>query len=52
MLDLEYVARDLLDSLGDSPAVPGFKRDGLENQKVEHSLNKVVRFTQYYDYLH
>jgi hypothetical protein len=33
----------LLDSLGNCPAVLGLKRNGLEDQQVERSLNKIVR---------
>jgi hypothetical protein len=31
---LEYFVGDLPDSLGDAPAVHGFERNCLENQKV------------------
>jgi len=44
LLDLEDFAGDLLDTLGDGPAVLGLESEGFEDQKVESALNEVVRF--------
>src|SRR6202034_2877609 len=41
LLDLERVARDLLDSLCDGIAVNGSKRNDPHDEKVERALRKV-----------
>ena len=38
LLDLQDVARDLLDALGDAPAVHGFERQSFQDQKIERAL--------------
>jgi hypothetical protein len=42
MLDLEHVSRDLLNALGNRPAVLGLERNRLENQKIEGSLHEIA----------
>jgi hypothetical protein len=41
LLNLKSVSRDLLDTLGDSPAVFGLERNRFQDQKVECSLDKI-----------
>src|SRR5438270_2497491 len=43
LIDLQHVARDLLDPLRDAPAVHRLERERLENQHVERALQDVVR---------
>ena len=38
LLDLEDIAGDLLDALGDGPAVQRFEDKGLKDEKVESAL--------------
>src|SRR5207245_10841266 len=45
LLHLEHLARNLLDTLGNGPAVQWFERDGFKNQKVESSLHEVAWFS-------
>jgi hypothetical protein len=44
LLDLQHFARDLLNAFRNGPTMLEFKRDGLQDQKVERSLDKIVRF--------
>jgi len=44
LLDLEDVLGDLLDALGDGPAVLGLESEGFEDEKVESALDEVVGF--------
>jgi hypothetical protein len=44
LLDLQHFARDLLNAFRNGPTMLGFKRDGLQDQKVERPLDKIVRF--------
>ena len=46
---MEHFRRYLLDALGDGPAVFGFLRNCLENQKVQGSLDEVAWFCQISD---
>ena len=41
LADLQDFAADLLNALGDGPAVRRLERDGLEDQQVERALNEV-----------
>src|SRR5271156_2739035 len=53
LLDLEGVARDLLDSLRDGIAVNGSKRNNPHDEKVERALREVkpvVCFLHAYDF--
>jgi len=45
LLDQEDVARDLLDTFGDGPAVLGLKCESFEDQEIESALHEVVGFT-------
>lgn len=45
LLDLQYIPRNLLNTLGDGPAMLGLERNGFENQEIQSSLNEVVRFS-------
>ena len=38
LLDLQDVARDLLDALGDAPAVHRFERESFQDQQIERAL--------------
>src|SRR5579864_3457065 len=40
LLDLQHVFGDLLDPLGDGPAVLGFEGDGFEDEEVEGALRQ------------
>jgi len=42
LLDLEDFVGELLDALGDGPAVFGLEGDGLEDEEVEGSLDEIV----------
>ena len=44
LLDLENILGDLLDALGDGPAVLGLESQGFEDQEIEGALNKIVGF--------
>ena len=44
LLDLEHFIGNLLNALGDGPAVLGLERDGFEDQEVEHALDEIVGF--------
>src|SRR5205085_11024479 len=41
LLDAEYVAGNLLHTLGDGPAVPRSKSDRSQNQQVEGALREI-----------
>jgi hypothetical protein len=44
LVDLQHVARDLLNALRDSPAMHGLERERLEDQHVQRALEDVVGF--------
>lgn len=44
LLNLQNVAGDLLDALGDGPAVLGLESQGFEDQEIESALDEVVGF--------
>ena len=44
LLDLEDFLGDLLDALGDGPAVLGLECDGFQDEEVEGALDEVVWF--------
>ena len=48
-MDLEHIIRDLLDPLGDGPAVLGLELEGLEDEEVEGALDEISGCL---DYLH
>jgi hypothetical protein len=39
--DLEHIAGDLLNALGDAPAMPRFELDGPEDQEIERALDEI-----------
>jgi len=41
LLDFQDLFRNLLNPLGNRPAVFGFKRNGFEDEKVECALNRL-----------
>jgi len=41
LLHLEDFARNLMDALGDGPAVHGFKSESPEDQEIERALRKI-----------
>ena len=45
LLDLKNFVGDLLNALGDGPAVLGLQRDGFEDEQVERALNEITRFS-------
>ena len=45
LLNLKHFMRDLLNPLGNGPAVFRFERDGFQNQQVESSLHKIAWFS-------
>ncbi len=45
LLHLQHFAGDLLDALGDSPAVAALNGEGLKNQEIESSLYEIAWFT-------
>src|ERR1051326_8860130 len=49
LLFLQFFFRDLLNTLGDGPAVLGLERKGLENQKIQSALHQIARFTHISD---
>jgi hypothetical protein len=51
LLNLQHFPGDLLDALGDGPAVLRLERDSFENQQVQRSLHEIVRLFPYSDYL-
>jgi hypothetical protein len=44
LLNLENFARDLLNALGDGPAVLGFEREGFKDEEIESALDEIVGF--------
>jgi hypothetical protein len=44
LLDLQDLAGDLLDALGDGPAVLRLQGEGFEDEEVESALNEIARF--------
>jgi len=44
LLDLQYVAGDLFDALGDGPAMLGFESNGLKDKEVKSALNEIAGF--------
>ena len=52
-MDLQHFARDLVDALGDRPAMFGAEGEGAEDEQVERALRKVdalaVMFPFYFD---
>src|ERR1051326_3855336 len=44
LIDLENVARELANTLGDPPAVERCEEEALENEQVESALQKVGAF--------
>ena len=44
LVDLEDVLRELLDALGDAPAVHRARGKGLQDQDVEGSLQEIAAF--------
>src|SRR5580704_382590 len=45
LLNLKNFLRDLLNALGNRPAVLRLERDGLENEQIESSLNEIAWFS-------
>src|SRR5215472_558491 len=44
LLHLQHLVRNLLDALGDRPAMLGFERERLQDQQVQSSLYQIVWF--------
>ena len=44
LLDLQDLARDLLDTFGDGPTMFGLERKGLQVEQVESALHEIVGF--------
>jgi len=42
LLYLEHFAGDLLNALGDGPAVHGFRQEGFEDEEIERTLDEIT----------
>jgi hypothetical protein len=45
LLHLQHFARHLLNTLGDGPAVHGFGEKSPQDEKVERTLDKIIRLS-------